>query len=211
MFLRQTEQRATPFGLLRARPASPQPYATGHDGLPTLSDAYLHERVLKTPAWPGTSRRSYSRSKSGSEYTPAGPTGRRSTRAGPDSGTRRTLERSGTGHRAPPSDGLVQRRSLRCMPFIPVALSSAKPLGACPADHGEQVPRVSRRAQRLSVKVKSPESLPLSRTADTSFPSVISRSTSARERPQPSAISRTGRTGIRAAKRTETSITSRSR
>lgn len=72
-------------------------------------------------------------------------------------------------------------------------------------------PLVPRRAQRLSVKVKSPESLPLSRTAETSFPSEISLSTSARERPQPSAISRTGRTGIRAAKRTETSITSRSR
>jgi hypothetical protein len=72
-------------------------------------------------------------------------------------------------------------------------------------------PLVPRRAQRLSVKVKWPESLPLSRTAETSFPSVISLSTSARERPQPSAISRTGRTGIRAAKRTETSITSRSR
>jgi hypothetical protein len=56
------------------------------------------------------------------------------------------------------------------------------------------------------MKVKSPESLPLSRTAETSFPSVISLSTSARERPHPSAISRTGRTGIRAAKRTETSI-----
>lgn len=68
-----------------------------------------------------------------------------------------------------------------------------------------------RRAQRLSVKVKSPESLPLSRTAATSFPSVMSLSTSARDRPQPSATSRTGRTGIRAAKRTETSITSRSR
>jgi hypothetical protein len=37
----------------------------------------------------------------------------------------------------------------------------------------------------LSVKVKSPESLPLSRTADTTLPSVISRSTSARERPHP--------------------------
>lgn len=72
-------------------------------------------------------------------------------------------------------------------------------------------PVVPRRAQRLSVKVKSPESLPLSRTADKSFPSVISLSTSARERPHPSAISRTGRTGIRAAKRTEMSITSRSR
>lgn len=39
-----------PLGLLRARPASPQPYATGHDGLPTLRDVYVHERVLKTPA-----------------------------------------------------------------------------------------------------------------------------------------------------------------
>lgn len=55
------------------------------------------------------------------------------------------------------------------MPFIPVALSSAKPLGVCPADHVGQAPRVSRTAQRLSVKVKSAESLPLSRTADTSF------------------------------------------
>ena len=72
-------------------------------------------------------------------------------------------------------------------------------------------PPEARRAQRLSMKVKSPESLPLSRTAETSFPSAISLSTSARERPQPSAIRRTGRTGIRAAKRTETSITSRSR
>lgn len=70
---------------------------------------------------------------------------------------------------------------------------------------------VPRRAQRLSVKVKSPESLPVSRTAETRFPSVMSLSTSARERPQPSAINRTGRTGIRAAKRTETSITSRCR
>lgn len=67
-------------------------------------------------------------------------------------------------------------------------------------------PLVPRRAQRLSVKLKSPASLPLSRTAEMSFPSVISLATSARERPHPSAISRTGRTGIRAAKRTETSI-----
>lgn len=81
---------------------------------------------------------------------------------------------------------------------------------ACPADLAGQA-LVPRRAQGLSVKVKSPESLPLSRTAETSFPSVISLSTSARERPHPSAISRTGLTGIRAAKRTEMSITSRSR
>lgn len=41
------------------------------------------------------------------------------------------------------------------------------------------------RGQRLRVKVKSPDSLPVSRTAETSFPSVISLSTSARERPHP--------------------------
>lgn len=42
----------------------------------------------------------------------------------------------------------------------------------------------------MSVKVKSPESLPLRRTADTRFPSAISLSTSARGKPKPSAISR---------------------
>ncbi|MDQ0585561.1 hypothetical protein QF030_007739 [Streptomyces rishiriensis] len=98
----------------------------------------------------------------------------------------------------------------------PTAHCTAEPLGPPPAGQaGGPVrrivpdgPEVPRRAQRLSVKVKSPESLPLSRTAETRLPSVISRPTSARERPHPSAISRTGRTGIRAAKRTETSITS---
>jgi uncharacterized protein (TIGR03083 family) len=64
----------------------------------------------------------------------------------------------------------------------------------------------SQRTQRLSVKAKSPERLPPKRTADMRFSSATNLSTSARDSPRPSAISRTGRTGIRAAKRTTTSI-----
>ena len=93
------------------------------------------------------------------------------------------------------------RPELTCSPLV-----SRGPVRDDPAN-GPQLTR----AQRLSVKVKSPESVPLSRTADTRFPSSMSRSTCARDRPQPSAISRTGRTGIRAAKWTDTSITSPSR
>lgn len=68
-----------------------------------------------------------------------------------------------------------------------------------------------RKAQRFRVKVKSPESLPLRRTAETRLPSAISFSTWPREIPKPSAISHTGRRGIRLANRTDTSMTSQSR
>lgn len=81
---------------------------------------------------------------------------------------------------------------------------------ACPTDLAGQAPgpaegsALEREGEVAGVLATQPD-------CRNEFPSLISLSISARKRPQPSAISRTGRTGIRAARRTETSITSRSK